>query len=95
MSDRFHKRLWQRAVNVAKPQQPNSLKVVEGLRECPTCGLFQHVPRLQPGHLAECLRCGGQLARRRKTSLIGAPAAVLFCVRGSLPGVGVQFADDY
>ena len=79
MSDRFHKRLWRNAVSFSRSQEPHaSIHAVEGLRECPTCGLFQHVPRLKPGHLAECLRCGCQLARRRKTSLIGAPAA--FCL---------------
>ncbi|MBS1103407.1 paraquat-inducible protein A [Gluconobacter sp. Dm-62] len=79
MSDRFHKRMWRNAVSFSRKQEPHaSIHAVEGLRECPTCGLFQHVPRLKPGHLAECLRCGCQLARRRKTSLIGAPAA--FCV---------------
>lgn len=79
MSDRFHKRLWQNAVSFNRSQRPHaSVHAVEGLRECPTCGLFQHIPRLKPGHLAECLRCGCQLARRRLTPLIGAPAA--FCV---------------
>ncbi|EHH67115.1 paraquat-inducible protein A [Gluconobacter morbifer] len=79
MSDRFHKRLWRNAVSFNQSQEPHaSLHVVEGLRECPTCGLFQHVPRMQPGFLAECRRCGGRLARRRKTAVIAAPAA--FCV---------------
>ncbi|MFT9450071.1 paraquat-inducible protein A [Gluconobacter japonicus] len=80
MTDRFHKRLWQNAVNLSRTSQKphNSLHVVEGLHECSICGLFQRVPKLKPGFLAECQRCGSQIVRRRKTSVIGAPAA--FCV---------------
>ena len=39
------------------------------LRECPGCGLFQAVPPLRPGMVAECLRCGEVLRRRRRDSL--------------------------
>lgn len=80
MTDRFHKRLWQNAVNLSRTSQKphDSLHVVEGLHECSVCGLFQRVPKLKPGFLAECQRCGSQIVRRRKTSVIGAPAA--FCV---------------
>ena len=39
------------------------------LRECTGCGLFQAVPPLRPGTVAECLRCGELLRRRRRDSL--------------------------
>lgn len=79
MSDRFHKRLWRNAVTMASPAPSTpTLKIVEGLRECPCCGLFQTVPRLKPGHVAYCTRCDAQLARRRRTAPIAAPAA--FCI---------------
>ena len=39
------------------------------LRECPGCGLLQAVPPLRPGLVAECLRCGELLRRRRRNSL--------------------------
>ena len=36
------------------------------LRECRQCGLFQHLPPLVPGHVAECPRCGHVLRRARR-----------------------------
>ncbi len=39
------------------------------LRECPACGLFQAVPAMRPGEVAECPRCGEMLRRRRRDSL--------------------------
>ncbi len=39
------------------------------LRECTGCGLFQAIPPLRPGTVAECLRCGELLRRRRRDSL--------------------------
>ena len=38
-------------------------------RECPECGLFQSVPALRPGLVADCVRCGALLRRRRRDSL--------------------------
>lgn len=40
----------------------------ESLCECPDCGLFQHLPPLRPGLVADCLRCGAGLRRRRRNS---------------------------
>ncbi|MBN9510533.1 MAG: paraquat-inducible protein A, partial [Alphaproteobacteria bacterium] len=48
------------ATAVAEPAQP-----VTRLRECPDCGLVQHVPALPRGALARCPRCGAVLRRRR------------------------------
>lgn len=79
MSDRFHRRLWRNAVTMTAVAPPApTLKVVEGLRECPCCGLFQTVPRLKRGQVAFCTRCNAQLARRRRTAPIAAPTA--FCI---------------
>ncbi|GAB6855483.1 paraquat-inducible protein A [Asaia astilbis] len=79
MSDRFHKRLWRNAVTMTTANVPSpTLRVVEGLRECPCCGLFQTLPRLQRGQVAYCRRCDAQLARRSNTPPIAAPAA--FCL---------------
>ena len=38
------------------------------LHECPDCGLFQHLPRLRPGFVADCPRCGAVLRRRLRNS---------------------------
>ncbi|PYD73443.1 paraquat-inducible membrane protein A [Novacetimonas hansenii] len=54
------------------------LRVIGGLAECPGCGLYQHVPELQPGQLATCPRCGQHLQRRRRTAPLAAPLA--FCI---------------
>lgn len=48
------------ATAVAEPSHP-----VTRLRECPDCGLVQHVPALPRGALARCPRCGAVLRRRR------------------------------
>lgn len=34
------------------------------VRECPDCGLFQHLPAIEPGEGAQCARCDGSLRRR-------------------------------
>jgi len=39
------------------------------MRECPECGLFQAVPALRPGSVADCVRCGALLRRRHKDAL--------------------------
>lgn len=79
--DHFHKGLWSKggacSVHRRDALQP-SLKVVEGVHECPTCGLFQHIPSLKPGSTAVCPRCGEKLERRRRTSAIMGPLG--FCI---------------
>ena len=47
----------------------NSLGSDAATRECPECGLFQAVPHLRPGLIADCVRCGALLRRRRRDSL--------------------------
>ena len=76
MTDRFHKRLWNNAVTYVSTTPPAPrLKVVDGLRECHCCGLFQAIPKVPPGFVAYCQRCDAQLARRRRTSPVATPAA--------------------
>ncbi|WP_084712225.1 paraquat-inducible protein A [Tanticharoenia sakaeratensis] len=78
MSNRLHRRLWHNAVQATAIRPVSDVRVLEGVRECPGCGLFQRVPRLAPGRVAYCGRCGGQLARRRRTPPLATPTA--FCV---------------
>ncbi|MBB2200465.1 paraquat-inducible protein A [Gluconacetobacter tumulisoli] len=51
---------------------------IDGLVECPGCGLFQRMPPLQAGHLAACARCRQTLEWRRRTSPLQTPLA--FCI---------------
>jgi paraquat-inducible protein A len=36
---------------------------------CKVCGQVHELPQLQPGTVAECVRCGSRLARRNRSSL--------------------------
>ncbi|WP_240775315.1 paraquat-inducible protein A [Neokomagataea tanensis] len=80
MKRQFHKKLWHGAVRLSPQSQAphDSLLVLEGVRECFVCGQVQTLPSLKPGYSVKCVRCGTQLARRRRTSVIGTPAA--FCI---------------
>ncbi len=60
------------------------------LRECPACGLFQAVPPMRPGLVAECPRCGELLRRRRRDSLdvtlaLNLGGLVLFAIAIAFP----------
>ncbi|QCE34942.1 paraquat-inducible membrane protein A [Acetobacteraceae bacterium] len=54
------------------------LRVVKGMVECQSCGLFLRLPILKPGQVAHCPRCDDTLARRRKVSHFH--AATAFCI---------------
>ena len=41
---------------------------LSALRECSDCGLFQRLPALRPGLVAECVRCDKVLRARRRDS---------------------------
>ncbi|WP_240810567.1 paraquat-inducible protein A [Formicincola oecophyllae] len=60
------------------PHHSSELRIVTGIMECRTCGLFQRLPAVLPGEVAECCRCGSQLERRRRTATLGGPWA--FCI---------------
>ncbi len=67
------------------------------LRECPECGLFQAVPSLRPGIIAECSRCEASLRRRRRNSLdvtlaLNVAGLLLFLVAAGFPLLGLQLA---
>ncbi|NPD68937.1 paraquat-inducible membrane protein A [Lichenicola cladoniae] len=68
---------------VAKTKRPSlRLHVLDGLSECPSCGFFQQVPRLQPGQVADCKRCHGQIGRRRTNPPVSTPLA--FCLASAV-----------
>ncbi len=50
------------------------------LRECPDCGLFQHLPALAAGDVAVCRRCDAHLRKAHRNSLNRA----LWCYLGAL-----------
>lgn len=67
------------------------------LRECPECGLFQVMPALRPGLVAECRRCGALLRRRRRDALttvlaFSVTGLVLFAVAATAPLLGLRLA---
>ena len=59
-----------------------TLHALDGLSECSSCGYFQRVPELEPGHVAECRRCHGQIGRRRNNPPVSTPLA--FCVASAV-----------
>ncbi|MGI4746962.1 MAG: paraquat-inducible protein A [Janthinobacterium lividum] len=66
-----------------KAKRPSlRLHVLDGLSECASCGFFQQVPRLQPGQVANCKRCHGQMGRRRTNPPVSTPLA--FCVASAI-----------
>ncbi len=66
------------------------------LRECHDCGLFQRLPRLRPGLVADCPRCGAVLRRRMRNSF-GVTVALmltgiaLFTIVLYAPLIGMDF----
>lgn len=67
------------------------------MRECPECGLFQNVPAMRPGHIAECTRCGALLRRRRRDALgttlaFSITGLVLFALAATGPLLGLRVA---
>ncbi len=67
------------------------------MRECPECGLFQAVPIMRPGQIAECTRCGALLRRRRRDALgttlaFSVTGLLLFLVAATTPLLGLRLA---
>ncbi len=58
------------------------LHAIDGLCECPSCGFFQRIPDLDPGQVADCRRCHGQLGRRRPNPTVSTPLA--FCIASAV-----------
>ena len=70
------------------------------MRECPECGLFQDVPAMRPGHVAECRRCGAVLRRRRRDALgttlaFSVTGLMLFAFAVTSPLLGLRVAGQY
>ena len=82
----------------ANPPQPSPAAIAAGhVRECPDCGLFQTVPKLRPGLVADCPRCGAMLRRRRRNTFTVIAALMLaglalFSITVSTPLMGMRFA---
>ncbi|MCQ8278596.1 paraquat-inducible protein A [Acetobacteraceae bacterium KSS8] len=78
---------------IGAPRKTRSihLHAIDGLCECPSCGFYQRIPDLEPGQVADCRRCHGQLGRRRPNPTVSTPLAfcvaslVLYLVAISLP----------
>lgn len=67
------------------------------MRECPECGLFQVLPAMRPGQVAECTRCGALLRRRRRDALgttlaFSVTGLMLFAFAVSNPLLGLRVA---
>ena len=68
-------------------------------RECPECGLFQAVPHLRPGLVADCGRCGTLLRRRQRDSLtavlaLNVTGLVLFAIVLAFPFMGFRLLGE-
>lgn len=78
--------------NLAELDAPDST-----MRECPECGLFQDVPAMRPGMVAECGRCGALLRRRRRDALgttlaLSVTGVALFTIAATHPLLGLSLA---
>ncbi|GAC1337139.1 MAG: PqiA/YebS family transporter subunit [Acetobacteraceae bacterium] len=76
---------------------PTPAPLGEGLCECPDCGLFQTLPRLRPGLVADCGRCGAVLRRRRRNSFsitlaLMLTGLALFAITTFAPLMSFRFA---
>lgn len=65
------------------------------LRECPDCGLFQRLPTLRPGSVAQCIRCDKVLRARRRnsfstTSALMVAGLALFSIVTYAPLLGIS-----
>ncbi|HKN02164.1 MAG TPA: paraquat-inducible protein A [Candidatus Binataceae bacterium] len=65
------------------------------LVSCQHCDLLQHLPDLEPGGVARCARCDGELWRPRGDSLnrtlaLTLAAAVLYAIANSVPMLGLS-----
>ena len=61
-----------------------------GLRECPNCGLFQHLPKVARGHVASCPRCDAVLRRhivdpQSRALAMALTGLVLFVLAAGMP----------
>lgn len=69
--------------------------LISQLRECPDCGLFQRLPTLRPGLVAQCMRCDKVLRARRRNSFSTTGALMiaglaLFSIVAYAPLLGIS-----
>lgn len=69
--------------------------LISELRECPDCGLFQRLPTLRPGSVAQCMRCDKVLRARRRnsfstTSALMVAGLALFSILTYAPLLGIS-----
>jgi paraquat-inducible protein A len=79
----------------AAPRAETAVTVDGRLRECPDCGLLQHLPPLPRGSTARCSRCNAVLRRRRvdpvgRSLALALTGLLLFLLAFSLPFMDVQ-----
>lgn len=72
----------------------------EAVLSCETCGLAQRVDELQPGQLAECIRCGSAIAARSAggvdvTAALALSALVLYIPANIYPILKMQIYGAY
>ena len=77
------------------PVSHPSAHILPDERECQDCGLFQCLPELAPGEVAQCSRCNATLRHGRKDSLTrtlacALAALLLFIVALQLPFLDVR-----
>ena len=85
-----------RSVIVTVPPFPSSRA---RLRECPTCGLFQTLPDLGRGFVADCPRCGKVLHRQRsepfnRSLALSVAACAFFLVAITTPFLSFNLGGD-
>lgn len=83
------------AVDVDTDTQDESDTLISKLRECPDCGLFQQLPALRPGSVAQCVRCDKVLRARRRNSFATTSALMLtglalFSIVAYAPLLGIR-----
>lgn len=65
------------------------------IEACPRCGLVHAVPRVDPGQVASCSRCGAPIERRLRTSLertaaLSIAALALYLPANLLPLLSIE-----
>jgi paraquat-inducible protein A len=79
----------------AAPRAAEAVTVAGRLRECPLCGLIQHLPPLPRGATAQCSRCDAVLRRRRvdpvgRSLALAITGLLLFALACGLPFMDVE-----
>ncbi|MDG6094298.1 paraquat-inducible protein A [Acetobacter sp. AN02] len=68
---------------------PFETLVLRDVAECPCCGLYQKLGRIDDNRIASCSRCGQTLVRRNRSGPVSLPLA--FCITSAALYLGVLF----